>query len=356
MSKEYYNILGVDRNASADEIKKAYRKLAMKHHPDKNPDNKESEEKFKDISEAYSVLSDDTKKQNFDRFGSAEGMGNGGFDMNDIFGRGRGGGFNMEDVFGGFGGFGGSANQHNRGKDLRMKVKVTLQDVRDGVDKKVKYVRNIVCSDCKGFGGEHTDCPHCKGTGKIKELRQTIMGTISTTRPCNHCSGSGGVVTKACDTCNGSGITIDSETELSIKIPKGVETGDKFQANGNGSAPYRPGFGGIYGNLVIDIVVEEHTDLERSGNNLVYKLLIPVTLNILGGKVKIPTLDGDVEISVKPFTKNGEMLRLKGKGLSDQRGSIGDQLIEVYTAIPSEISDEEKELLDKLSKCDNFKV
>lgn len=351
MSKDYYNILGVDRSASTDDIKKAYRKLAMKHHPDKNPDNKEAEEKFKDISEAYSVLSDDTKKQNFDRFGSAEGMGNGGFNTDDIFGQSHGGGFNINDIFGGFGG----NTNHNRGNDLRMKIKVTLQEVRDGVDKKVKYNRNVMCPDCNGFGGEHTDCPHCNGTGYVKELRQTIMGTISTTRPCNHCNGTGGVVTKTCETCNGDGIVSDGETELSIKIPKGVNTGDRFQVNGNGSAPHRPGFGGVNGNLIIDIIVEEHEQLERSGNNIVYKLLIPFTLNILGGKVRVPTLDGDVDVTVKPFTKNGEILKLKGKGVSDQRGTIGDQLIEVYTHIPSEITDEEREILNNLSKCDNFK-
>lgn len=341
MSNNYYDTLGVERNAPINEVKKAYRKMAMEYHPDRNPNNKEAEEKFKEISEAYSILSDETKKSNYDQFGDPNGMGHGGF--------------NMSDIFGGFGGFGGFGSQPIRGKDLRIKVDLTLHNVRDGLDKTFKYIREVKCNDCNGYGGEHTKCHVCNGLGRVQQLRQTPMGTISTVTTCKHCQGQGQVTTTECGTCHGNG-TVSEQAELNIKIPKGVNTGDVFQANGNGNAPYRSGKTGIYGNLIIEINVKDHKILVRNGINLVYKLHIPITLNILGGSVTVPTLDGDINIIVKPYTKNGEILRLKGKGVSDQRDTLGDLLIEVYTIVPSDITDDEKELLEKLSKCKNFKM
>jgi molecular chaperone DnaJ len=352
MSKDYYNILGVDKGASKDEIKKAYRKLAVKHHPDKNQGDKGSEEKFKEISEAYEVLSDDTKKSNYDKFGDPNGQQN-------PFGGGFGNGFdiNIEDLFSGFG-FGGFNSQHkkvNKGQDLKITLSITLNDVRDGIDKTVKYNRQVKCNTCQGFGGEHHNCSNCNGSGKVHVTRRTVMGVISTVGDCDRCDGTGEVVTNRCSVCNGSGL-ITENSELNIKIPKGINEGDKFMINQRGSAPFRPGNGGMFGNLIVEINIQQHKYLERDGINVYYKLNIPITTAILGDKINIPTLDNDVKINIKPHTKNGEILRLKNKGLSDQRNNKGDQLIIINIDVPSKISKEEEELLKKLTEFKNFKL
>jgi len=347
----YYNILGVDKNATPDEIKKAYRKLAMQYHPDKNPDNQESEQKFKDISEAYSVLSDTQKRQNYDRYGNTKNF-NSGFNYDDFMG-----GFNInfDDIFSGFGFGGGSFNQRsvNKGEDLRLKINIDLYDVRDGLDKNVKYNRKVKCKSCNGFGGEHEKCDKCDGVGKLRMGRQTMFGFTSTIVNCDKCNGSGYVITNNCSSCIGTGV-IDEQTELNIKIPKGVNDGDKFQIRTKGNSPYRPGSGGIYGDLIVHISVKEHDKLKRDGVNLIYELYIPFTKMILGGKSIIPTLDGDVSINIKPHTQNNSTLRLKGKGLCDQRNNKGDIYIILNVDIPKKITKEEKILLEELSKSENF--
>jgi molecular chaperone DnaJ len=346
MSKDYYNILGVDKSASKDDIKKAYRKMALKYHPDKNAD-KEAEAMFKDINEAYEVLSDDTKKSNFDQFGSPEGNRN-------PFGN---GGFNMNDIFGDFGmnfGFGNQQQRINKGQDLTVKIKITLKDVKKGIDKTVKYNRHVKCDTCNGHGGENTTCKKCNGSGRSRIIKQTILGTIQTIGDCDICNGCGYIITKECTKCNGNGI-INEVSEVHIKLPKGVEDNDKFQMNGKGSAPYRPAKGGLYGNLIIDINVEGNPNFIREDINLVYKLNIPITTAILGGKKHVPTLDDDVIINIKAHIKNGDTLRLKGKGLANQRGTEGDILIVVVIDVPSKVSQEEKKLLEELSKMKNFK-
>jgi molecular chaperone DnaJ len=351
--KNYYEILGVDKSATKDEIKKAYRKLAIKYHPDKNPDNKESEDKFKEVSEAYEILSDDAKKSNYDNFGDPSGQQ--GFNFGDFMGN---GGFNinMEDLFGFGGGFGGGQSQRiNKGQDLYIKASINLIDVRDGVDKTFKYNRDVKCHSCAGFGGDHTDCPKCAGSGRVRVSQRTPMGIISTIADCPDCNGCGFTVTTTCPDCNGNGVTNEA-AELNIKIPKGINNGDKFQLNGKGGAPYRPAKGGIIGNLVIELTVEPDKYLKRDGNNLIYDLNIPITKLIFGGKSIIPTLDNDVTVNIKPHSKNGDILRLKGKGVSDQRGELGDQLINIRVDVPQKISNEERELLEKLSQFDNFKL
>ena len=349
MGKDYYNILGLDKNASKDDIKKAYRKLAMQYHPDKNPGDKSKEDKFKDISEAYSILSNDEKKSKYDRFGSVDGND---FNMNDYMG-----GFNFDDIFSGFGfDFGNTWNNRKtkRGNDLKVKLNIDLINVRDGLEKTFKYKRQTKCKSCDGFGGEHQICSVCNGSGAVRQRKRTVMGMISTTVDCETCSGNGYVITNQCNHCYGTG-TIEELTELSLNLPKGIENGDKFRLGGKGNAPFRPGKGGIYGDLIIDVTVKQHPIFVRNGINLLYKLDIPLPMLILGGKIKIPTLDSTVEVKLKPQSKVGEILRLRNKGLSDQRGYKGDILIELSVKTPENISDEERQLLEQLSEMPNFK-
>lgn len=355
MGKDYYNILGLDRNATKDDIKKAYRKLAMRYHPDKNPGDKEKEDKFKDVSEAYSVLSNDDKKSNYDRFGSVDGND---FNMNDFMG-----GINFEDIFGGGFDFGfgnpfnswGSSNQRvKKGNDLKVKVSISLIDVRDGLNKTFKYKRKVKCKSCDGFGGESQVCSVCNGNGSVRKTRRTVMGVMTTLVDCESCSGSGHIITNQCNECYGIG-TVEETTELNLNLPKGIENNDKFRLGGKGNAPFRPGKGGIHGDLIIEVSVQEHPDFIRSGINLLYKLNVSLPMLILGGKIKLPTLDSTVEVSLKPKSKVGQILRLKGKGLSDQRGYNGDILVEINVITPQNITDKEKELLEQLSEMPNFK-
>ena len=365
MGKDYYNILGVEKGASKDDIKKNYRKLAMQYHPDKNPGNKEAEEKFKEISEAYSVLSDDQKRANFDQFGSAGGPGNmnQGFDINDFmrtnpFAGMFNGGSPFGDIFGGgnpfVDPFGNQSQVNRKGGDLRIKLNITLIDVRDGIDKTFKYNRKVKCDKCNGYGGEHRPCLTCSGSGRVRSARQTIIGHMVTQSDCPDCGGYGFLISIQCPYCVGSGVK-DELTEMNIQIPKGVNDGDRFKLNGKGNSPFRPGKGGIYGDLIVDIGVETHPILIRNGINLMYDLHIPLTTLILGDKVDIPTLEGTARIVIKPHSKVGEILRLHNKGLSDQRGIKGDQLITINVDVPSKLTREEKDLLEKLSTMPNFK-
>lgn len=349
MSKNYYEILEVDKSASKDDIKKSYRKLAKKYHPDKNPEHANYEEKFKDISEAYSVLSDDTKRSNYDNYGSPDGpQGFGGF--------GGGQGFDMGDIFNTF--FGGQGFQQNRtikrGNDVQVRININIRDVNTGLDKKIKYSRNVKCKSCDGWGGEHTTCNNCGGTGRVNVRRQMGFTTMSTTVDCSVCNGDGFIVTNQCNDCKGTGVVKD-DTELNISVPKGVNHGDKFQGSGKGNSPIRPGNGGIYGNLNIIINIENDTPLEREGNNLIYRLNVPFTTLMLGGDAIIPTLENDIKIPINRFTRINEIKKIRGKGLSDQRGHRGDLLVVVNMDYPKELTEEEEELLEKLSNQKNFK-
>ena len=365
--KDYYEVLGVSRDASAEELKKAYRKLAMQYHPDKNPGNKEAEEKFKEAAEAYDVLSNPDKKSRYDQFGHA-GLGgaagggfSGGFSMEDIFSRfgdifegmGFGGGFSRG-FGGGFGGGGG--RRVNRGSDIRIRVKLTLQEMAKGTEKKVKINKHQSCPDCKGRGAASAadikTCPVCKGSGMTTRVTQTILGHMQTSSPCHSCGGEGTVVSKPCPQCHGDGVIKGSE-EISFSIPKGVAEGMQLTVAGKGNAAVR---GGVSGDLLVVIEEEPHPDLQRDGNDLIYTLFISVVDASLGTDVEVPTVDGRVKIKIEPGTQSGRILRLRAKGLPDVQGyGTGDLLVYIQVWIPVKLDKSEKELFEKLRTSPNIK-
>ncbi len=359
MSKrDYYDILGVGKNASADEIKKAYRKMAIKYHPDKNPGNAEAEEKFKEAAEAYEVLSNDDKKARYDRFGH-EGMKGGGFggshmSMDDIFSH-------FGDIFGGAfgGGFGGghsSRRRVNRGSNLRVKVKLTLEDVAHGVEKKIKLNKYKECDSCHGSGAERgstpSTCPTCNGHGQVTRVTNTFLGQMQTSSSCPQCGGTGEIITNKCTQCHGNGI-VKGEEVVSIKIPAGVAEGMQLSINGKGNAGAR---GGVPGDLIVLVEEKEDPELIRDGNNLLYDLYVNFADAALGTTSEIPTIDGKARIKISAGTQGGKVLRLKGKGLPDVNGyGRGDLLVNVNVWTPRELSKEEKEIMEKLRTSKNFK-
>lgn len=365
MSKrDYYEVLGVSKNASDEEIKKAYRKKAIQFHPDKNPGNKEAEEKFKEAAEAYEVLSDAQKRQRYDQFGHA-GMGgaaSGGgfsgagmeFSMDDIFSR-------FGDIFGGhfggFGGFGGSsAPRYNRGTDLRVKVRLNLQEIASGVEKKIKVNKYVACSHCGGSGAADpssvTSCSTCHGSGHVTRIQQTILGAMQTQSVCPSCNGDGKTITKKCSSCNGEGVVRQDEV-ISINIPAGVGEGMQLSVSGKGNAARR---GGMSGDLLVLIEEEQHSELIRDEDDLVYNLLLPITTAILGGTVEVPTVDGKVKVKVDAGTQPGKVLRLRGKGLPNvNRYGHGDLLVHIGVYIPEQLSKDEQKLIEKLTDSPNVK-
>lgn len=343
MSKDYYQILEVDRNSSADEIKKSYRKMAMKYHPDKNPDNPQAEEKFKECAEAFDVLSDPQKKQQYDQFGTVGGnQFNGGFNMDDIFSR-----------FGDFfGGFGGNQRQVRRGSDLRLKVNVTLNDIIYGVDKKIKYIRQVKCNTCDGFGGKDlTNCGICQGTGQRRVVQQTPFGTIQQVVSCNSCGGQGQITKTTCNNCKGHGTTPYEET-IDISIPKGAVNGVNLNMSQHGNWIKN----GQPGDLII--LIEEMPDLnfKRESNNLVYEQSISIIDAILGKEIQLTTPHGDIRFSVTPGSTHGKTLRIQGKGVPDlsQNGRTGDLFVKMNIRIPQNINNEERQILNTLKESPNF--
>lgn len=361
MSKrDYYEVLGVSKGASDEEIKKAYRKKAIQYHPDKNPGDKESEEKFKEAAEAYEVLSDAQKRQRYDQFGHA-GMGGGAGgsqwsgNMDDIFSH-------FGDIFGGhfggFGGFGGggrsSGPRVNRGSDLRVKVRLTLKEIAEGVEKKIKVKKYIACSHCNGSGAADSNsvstCSTCHGSGRVTRVQQTILGAMQTQSTCPSCGGDGKTITKKCAHCNGEGIVRDEEV-ISINIPAGVMEGMQLSVSGRGNAARR---GGVNGDLLVVIEEEPHQDLIRDENDLIYNLLLDVPTAILGGSVEVPTVDGKVKVKIEPGTQPSKVLRLRGKGLpSVNRYGTGDLLVNIGVYIPENLSKDEKKIIEKLQESPN---
>ena len=368
--RDYYEVLGVEKNASADEIKKAYRKKAIQYHPDRNPGNKEAEEKFKEAAEAYDVLSNPEKRSRYDQFGHAGvsgaagnggpfgGFGGEGMSMDDIFSMfgdifgGRGGGF------GGFGGFGSSSSQQRRyrGSDLRVKVKLTLKEIATGVEKKFKLKKYVTCSHCHGTGAEGNGgsetCPTCKGSGTVIRNQQTILGTMQTRTTCPTCNGEGKIIKNKCKECSGEGIVYGEEV-VTVKIPAGVGEGMQLTMGGKGNAGKH---NGVPGDLLILVEEEAHPDLIRDENDLIYNLLLSFPTAALGGTAEIPTIDGKAKVKIEPGTQPGKVLRLRNKGLPNVNGyGTGDLLVNISIYVPETLTKDEKNMLEKMEDSDNFK-
>lgn len=365
--RDYYEVLGVDKNATLDDIKKAYRKKAIQYHPDKNPGNKEAEEKFKEAAEAYSVLSDADKRARYDKFGHA-GMGgqagpdfSGGFgDLNDIlnnlFGGGFGGGFGGFSGFGrGFGGDEGSSQRVSRGRDIRVRVKMTLEEIARGAEKEITIEKNVPCSECGGKGTKNASdiktCPACHGTGQVKRVMNTFLGQSITYSTCQQCGGEGKVINNPCRHCGGTGLERKRET-VKVKIPAGVENGMQLTVRGAGHAAKN---NGVNGDLLVLIEEVQHPELKRDGNNLLYTKIISVTDAILGAEVEIPCLDGKYNVKIEPGTQSGTVVRLKGKGLPSLNSGTGDLYVKYIVWIPKKLSRDEKETLEKIRSSESFR-
>ena len=365
--RDYYEVLGVDKSASADEIKKAYRKLAVKYHPDKNPGDKAAEEKFKEAAEAYSVLSDADKKARYDQFGHAgvEGAGpdfSGGFGnlndiLNDLFGGGFGG-------FGGFSGFGGGfgGNQQRqqrvyRGRDIRVRVKLTLEEIAKGVEKEISIEKSVPCPECGGKGAKNSSdiktCPGCNGTGQVQRVVNSFLGQTVTYSTCQQCGGEGKIISNPCRSCGGTGLVRKRET-IKVKIPAGVEAGMQLTIQGEGHAAKN---NGINGDLLVVIEEQAHPEFKRDGNNLYHTKVISLPDAILGAEVEIPCIDGTYKIKVEPGTQSGEVVRLRGKGLPTVNGygGTGDLYVKLAVWIPRKLDKEDKAAIEALRNKDAFK-
>jgi molecular chaperone DnaJ len=358
--RDYYEILGVAKGADESEIKKAYRKMAMKYHPDKNPGDKASEDKFKEAAEAYDVLSNPQKKAQYDRFGhAATGAGAGGaggfggMNMDDIFSQ-------FGDIFGGGGGFGfgggGQGRRVNRGSNLRVKVKLTLEEIAAGVEKKIKVNKYVSCNTCSGSGAmggsAFSSCGTCRGTGQVTKVMNTILGQMQTSSTCPSCGGEGQTIKDKCKSCYGDGI-VRAEEIITINIPAGVAEGMQLSMSGKGNAAAR---GGVPGDLLILIEEAEHPVLKRDGNNLFVEHYISVADAALGTHIEVPTIDGKAKIKIEPGTQPGKVLRLRGKGLPAVNSyEKGDLLVNINVWIPQKLSKEETKALEKLNESENFK-
>jgi molecular chaperone DnaJ len=358
--RDYYEVLGVAKGATEKELKKAYRKLAIKYHPDKNPDDKDAEAKFKEAAEAYEVLNNPDKRARYDQYGHAGlegggfggGFGGGGMNMDDIFSQ-------FGDIFGsafGGGGFGGSrgGRRRSRGSNLRVRVKLTLEEIANGVEKKLKIQKNVGCNDCNATGAENgnlSTCQQCNGSGQTVQIVNTPLGRMQTSATCNACGGQGEKATSACGTCSGQGV-VKKADEVSINIPAGVEDGMQLSVSGKGNAAPR---GGIAGDLIVLVEEIPHEYLKRDGKNLHYDLYISYADAVLGSNPEIQTLSSKVKIKLEAGIQSGKILRLRGKGLpSVDRYGTGDLLIHVNVWTPQELTKEQKEFFESCREKDNF--
>ena len=363
--RDYYEVLEVPKTATADEIKKAYRKQAIKYHPDKNPGDKVAEEKFKEAAEAYEVLSDPQKRQRYDQFGhagmgGASGFSGGGMSMDDIFSH-------FGDIFGGGsfssffgGGFGGSRRggpqtRVNKGTNLRVKVKLTLSEVANGVTKKIKVNKYVACDKCNGTGAfdsnSYSNCSTCHGSGVVTRITNTILGQMQQSSVCPNCGGDGRIITRRCTSCGGEGI-VQKEDIVTLNIPAGVADGMQLSVSGKGNAARH---GGINGDLLVVIQEEEHPELIRDGNDLIYSLFLSMPDAILGTTAEIPTVDGKVKIKIDPGTQSGKILRLRGKGIPELNGyGRGDLLVNIQVWTPQNVTRDEARIIEKLKESDSF--
>jgi len=367
MKRDYYEILGVSKSSSADEIKKAYRKTAMQYHPDRNPGDKAAEEKFKEAAEAYEVLSDTDKKAKYDRYGHqafSGASGGGGFhnsNMEDIFSH-------FGDIFGnsGFGDFfGGGQSQRSsggrqsggqRGSNLRIKMKLTFAEIATGVTKQVKVKKHVACTTCGGNGAKDKSsfqkCSTCGGSGQVRRVQNTFLGQMQTVTTCPSCHGEGSTITAKCGSCKGEGRMFGEEM-INIEIPAGVQDGMQLSMSGKGNAGER---GGYPGDLIIQIEEEQHPELQRDGLNVAYDLYISFPDATFGTEVEVPTITGRVKVKIPSGTQSGKILRLKGKGFPEVQGyGKGDQMIYVNVWTPQHLTNDEKAILEKLNNSDNFK-
>lgn len=365
--RDYYEVLGVGKSASTDEVKKAYRKVAMQHHPDRNPGDKAAEEKFKEAAEAYEVLSDADKKAQYDRYGHAGvsgngrgGFGGGGMNMDDIFS--QFGDVFGEDLFGSFfgggqkGGRGQQRSRGVRGSNLRVKLKLTYEEIAKGVTKNIKVKKYIGCNTCSGSGakdkGSVQTCSACNGSGQVRRVQNTFLGQMQTVTTCPTCNGEGTTVTAKCASCKGEGRVYGEET-VSIDIPAGVQEGMQMNVSGKGNAGER---GGMAGDLIILIEEEPHKELHREGLNVAYELHLSFTDAVFGTQIEVPTIDGRAKIKIPAGTQGGKIFRLKGKGFPAVNAyNKGDQLIQVSIWTPQNLSAEEKAMLEKIKDSSNFK-
>ncbi len=365
MKRDFYEILGVSKSATPEEIKKSYRKIAMQFHPDRNPGDKASEEKFKEAAEAYEVLSDTDKKSQYDRYGHAGVSGNGrghqggaGMNMDDIFS--QFGDVFGDDMFGSFFGGGGGRGRGQRargvrGSNLRIKLKLNFEEIAKGVTKNIKVKKHVVCTTCSGHGAKDKNsiqtCGTCGGSGQVRRVSNTFLGQMQTVTTCPTCNGDGTSITTKCGSCKGEGRVYAEET-VSIDIPAGVQEGMQLNINGKGNAGER---GGMAGDLIILIEEEQHKDLQRDGLNVAFDLHISFPDAVFGTQVEIPTIDGRAKIKIPAGTQSGKIFRLKGKGFPSVNSyNKGDQLVHVTVWTPQNLSAEEKAMLEKINSSENF--
>ena len=367
MSKrDYYEVLGLSKGATKEELKKSYRKLAIKFHPDKNPDDKAAEDKFKEAAEAYDVLSNDEKRARYDRYGHQGMSGASGFG-----GRGGGGGMSMDDIFSQFGDMfsdsgnpfesffgggrrGGGGGRRSVGSNIRVKVKLNLQEIANGVTKKLKLKKEISCTTCDGKGAANSGavqtCGTCGGAGQVRRVTNTFIGQMETATTCPNCQGQGKVITEKCHSCYGEG-KVKGEEVVEISIPAGVRQDLQLSLSGKGNAALR---GGVNGDLIVVIEEEEHTDLKRDGNNVIYDLHLSFPDAALGVEKEVPTINGKVKISIPAGTQGGRIFRLKNKGIPDINGyGKGDQLIHTNIWVPKKLNNKEKSIMEDLRKSEN---
>lgn len=365
MPRDYYDILGVDKNASEKELKKAYRKKAMKYHPDRNPDDPEAEKKFKEASEAYDVLSDPEKRRRYDQFGHAglgedgsgrRGRGRGFHDIEDIFDA-------FNDIFGGARGAGRGRQRSKRqrgrpGSDLRVTLPLTLEEIAEGTEKNLKLQKYLECEACGGSGAEgglegenYAMCPRCDGTGEIRQVSRSVFGQMVNVQPCPRCEGDGRIIKETCSECGGEG-RMQGEETLTVNVPAGVMEGNYLTISGAGNAGRR---GGPSGDLRIEIEEQSHEDFERDGLDIYYDLYLSFPDAALGTEVDVPTLEGRARLEVDPGVQAGKILRMRNRGLPDLEGTgRGDQMIRVHVWTPRDLTGEERELLEELRTHGNF--